>query len=96
MGPAKLIYKIYAGVVGLLATVIMQKLLKAAWKFTTGEEPPQPADPKTPAGPAAVWALASGMGLGLTQLLTRRLIARRWTDETGQPAPDPGKVKLVI
>lgn len=96
MGPAKFVYKIYAGVVGLLVTILTQKVLKAGWKAVTGEEPPQPADPKTPAGAAAIWALASGIGLGVTQLLTRRLIARRWSTETGQAAPDPGKVKLII
>jgi len=96
MGPAKFVYKIYAGVVGLVVTMVTQKALKAGWKVVTGAEPPQPADPKTPAGAAAVWALASGLGLGATQLLTRRLIARRWTTETGQPAPNPGKVKLII
>lgn len=96
MGPAKFVYKMYAAITGLLVTLVTQKLLKAAWKLATGAEPPQPADPKSPAGSSALWALASGIGLGTTQLLTRRLIARRWTDETGQPAPDPGKVKLII
>jgi hypothetical protein len=96
VGPAKFVYKIYAGVLGLLATLVTQKVLKLAWKFATGNEAPQPADPKTPAGAAAAWALASGIGLGITQLLTRRMLAQRWTKETGQPAPDPGKVKLIL
>ena len=96
MGSARFLWKLYAGALGMAMTLLTHKLLKTAWKLVTGSEPPQPADPKTPAGPAITWALASGLGLGVTQLLTRRFIARRWTTQTGQPAPDPGKIKLIL
>jgi hypothetical protein len=47
----------------------------------TGNEPPSPTDPETPVLEAASWALASGIGVGVTQLLTQRMAARHWEEK---------------
>ena len=47
----KLVWKIYAGAVGALTTLIAQKLVTKAWEKATGEVPPDPNDPDTPPHP---------------------------------------------
>jgi hypothetical protein len=73
----KLINKVYGLAVGAVVTMLTQKLIKAGWKVATGEEPPEPTDPEVPATTAFIWALASGVGVGAAQLLTKRMNARR-------------------
>jgi hypothetical protein len=34
------------------------------------------------------WALASGIGVGVTQLLTQRMAARHWQREIGNENPN--------
>ena len=61
--------------------------MKAGWKLVTGDEPPSPTDPDTPVLTAMTWALASGVGVGVTQLLTQRIAARHWQKEIGNETP---------
>lgn len=91
-----MLWKVYIGVVGAVTTVAAQKLITTAWKVATGEAPPSPTDPRTPARVAVSWAVASGVGVGVTQLLVTRLAARRWSKQTGTaPSGIPG-IKLKI
>jgi hypothetical protein len=97
MGPTqKLLWKLYVGVIGAVTTVVAQRLVKVAWKLVTGNEPPSPTDPETPVLEAASWALASGIGVGVTQLLTQRMAARHWGKEIGHETPDAGRIKFNI
>jgi hypothetical protein len=97
MGPTqKLFWKLYVGVIGAVTTIAAQRLLKAGWKLVTGKEPPSPADPDTPVLTAVSWAMASAVGVSVTQLLTQRLAARHWEKEIGNDAPDNGKIKVKI
>jgi hypothetical protein len=97
MGPTqKLLWKLYVGAIGAVTTIAAQRLLKAAWKLVTGNEPPSPTDPDTPVLEAMTWALASGIGVGVTQLLTQRMAARHWEKEIGNDAPDAGKIRVTI
>jgi hypothetical protein len=97
MGPSqKLVWNLYAGVVGALTTIVAQKAVRGAWKFATGQEPPEPNDPETPLTEALIWALASGIGIGVTQLLVNRLAAQRWQAAMGTPAPRVNKVAFTI
>ena len=98
MGPSqKLIWKLYAGVLGAVTTFAAQKLVTMAWKTVTGDEPPSPTDPRTPLRQALSWALASAIGVGVTQIVTQRFAARRWSDEMGTEAPGgPNRLKLTI
>ncbi len=92
----KMVWKIYIGVLGAVTTIAAQKIAKAGWKAATGDEPPSATDPNIPFRWAASWALASGIGIGVTQLLTRRMAARHWSKAMGHDAPGiPGlKVKV--
>ncbi|MFW6599783.1 DUF4235 domain-containing protein [Propionibacteriaceae bacterium Y2011] len=91
----KLVWKVYIGVIGAVTTIAAQKLITLAWRAATGEEPPSPTDPETPLATAATWALASGVGMGATQLLTARLAARHYA-KSGRKAPGLGRVKLKL
>ena len=91
----KLVWKVYIGVVGAVTTIAAQKLITFVWKQATGDEPPSPTDPDTPIGVAATWALASGIGLGATQLLTARLAARHFA-KSGRKVPGLGRVKINL
>ncbi len=92
----KLFWKIYMGVIGAASTIAAQRLVAAGWKFVTGDKPPTPTDPRTPLGTAISWAIASGVGVGVTQLVTTRLAARRYTKEMGGPIPKVPHIKLNI
>ena len=95
MGPSqKLFWNIYVGVIGAVTTIVAQRLVTTGWKVVTGDEPPSPTDPDTPFVKAASWALASGLGIGVTQLLTQRIAARHWSREIGAGTPKAGKIKI--
>ena len=92
----KLAWKIYMGVIGAVTTIAAQKLVTAGWKAITGDDPPAATDPDTPIGVAVSWALASGIGVGVTQLLTTRFAARRFSALASGSTPKTPKVKLSI
>jgi hypothetical protein len=87
----RLLWNIYAGVVGALTTVAAAKAVSKVWELSTGEAPPQPNDPQVPLRRAITWAVASGLGIGLAQLLMNRFAAHQWTRVMGTPAPGFGK-----
>jgi hypothetical protein len=91
----KLLWKLYATVIGTAATFAAQKMIKIAWKTITGHEPPSPDDPDTPLREAVSWAVASAIGVGATQILTQRLAARRWSSQMGTEAPS-GRSKIIV
>ena len=91
----KLLWKLYATVLGAAATFAAQKLIKIAWKTITGHEPPSPGDPDTPLREAVSWAVASAIGVGITQIVTQRLAARRWSSQMGTEAPS-GRSKIIV
>lgn len=90
----KVIWNVYSGVLGALGTFIAQKLITKLWEVTTGEEPPDPNDPETPAFQAVIWAAASGLGVGVTQILMNRYVAKKWSNNMGHDAP--GKLKNLL
>ncbi len=89
-------FKIYAGVLGAVTTLITQRVVQAGWKIATGDTPPDPNDPEVPATQAAIWALASGLGLGASQLLLNRFVGRRFEQHTGETLASPAKLKIKI
>lgn len=71
------VWKIYAALIGTVTTIAAQKVLTKSWTVVTGEEPPEPGDPDTPLHLAVTWSIASGVGVGVAQLLTNRGVLRR-------------------
>lgn len=92
----RLLWNIYAGVVATVATVVAQKAVTAAWELATGDQPPEPNDPDVPLRRALSWAVASGVGIGLTQLLLNRFAAKRWAQAMGAKAPAFSKTRVTI
>lgn len=82
-----MMWKVYTVALGTVTTLVAQKVVHAGWKLATGDTPPDPNDPSVPATEAAIWAIASGIGLGMTQLATNRFVARRWMEFTGEVPP---------
>lgn len=75
----KLIQRVCLVVVGILTTVATKRLMTLGWMALTGKKPPQLSDPKVSWGGAVSWAAASGIGIGITQLLARRLVVKYLT-----------------
>ncbi|QDP96590.1 DUF4235 domain-containing protein [Microlunatus elymi] len=93
---SKLVWKVYVGVLGTATTIAAQKGISIAWKSITGKKPPSPTDPDTPLAEAAGWALASGIGIGLTQFVVTRFAATRWAKDMGTKAPGIPQIKLKV
>lgn len=89
----KLLWNLYASGVGALTTVLAAKAVNTVWGLATGDSPPQPNDPEVPLRRALTWAVASGVGIGLAQLLMNRFAASQWTKVMGTPAPGLGRAK---
>ena len=92
----KLLWKLYVGVIGAVTTVVAKQVVTASWKVVTGSKPPRPTDLATSTSAAVGWALASGLGVGVSQLMAKRLAAKRWSDAVGQHVPPGGKLRLKI
>lgn len=73
-----IVEKVYTALVSAVVTFIAGFALKKVWKLLTGSEPPNPEDPAVPAREAVTWFLASGMGVGIAQLLFHRSMAKRF------------------
>ena len=71
-------YKIMAGALGAIATMVVQKLIRSSWKQITGQEPPDPNDPDASAVAAIAWVAASAVGVSVAQVVTRRFAAKRY------------------
>lgn len=94
--PSKMGWSLWSGILGAATMLFAHKAVNQSWKIVTGEAPPEPNDPDTPASRAFTWALVSGLGLALAQLAVNRFAARRWTAETGRPAPSLKSVNLKL
>lgn len=83
----KLVWQVYASVLGAATTIVAQKAVTKLWEATTGDTPPDPNDPETPLLMALSWAISSGVGVGVAQLTMNRFMQRRWTANMGRRAP---------
>lgn len=92
----KVLWKVYAGVLGAVTTIVAQKVVKKAWEASTGDTPPDPNDPDTPMTQALIWAASSGLGVGIAQLAMNRFMQRRWMANMGKRAPGSLANKLDI
>lgn len=97
MGPSQqMLWKLYAGALGAGATLLTTKVVNSAWKAVTGDDPGDPNDPDTPITQAIMWALASGLGIGISRMMVNRFTARRWKAAMGADAPNFGKVNFKL
>ncbi len=92
----KLMWKVYAGLLGAATTIVAQKLVTQAWIASTGHNPPDPNDPETPLTQALIWAVASGLGVGISQLAMNRFMSKRWMANFDHASPGRLRNKLDI
>ena len=96
-GAGEVAYKVIGIGSGLLAAKVARKALDVGWARTRGGEPPRnPAIPGQTWSEALTWAIASGIGIGLSQLLVNRFAAGQWTRVMGTPTPSFNKTTLRI
>lgn len=92
----KLMWKVYAGLLGAVTTLVAQKLVTKAWEASTGDTPPDPNDPDTPLTSALIWALTSGLGVGVAQIVMNRYVTRRWVANFDHAGPSKLRNKLDL
>lgn len=92
----KLMWKLYAGALGAVTTIVAQKLVTKVWEASTGDTPPDPNDPETPLTSAISWALASGISVGISQLLMNRFMHNRWARNFDHAGPGRLRNKLDL
>jgi hypothetical protein len=86
----KMMWKAASAGAAAISVVVTQHLLAAAWRhFEAGTAPPEgPADPNVTIPAAVTWAVAMGVGVGVTRLLAVRLAERLWEDVTHELPPE--------
>jgi hypothetical protein len=73
---------------GALTTIVTQRVLSSAWSRVGNTPPPDnPADRRTNMLPALTWAVATGVGIGVTRLIALRSAARVWEAATNELPP---------
>ena len=71
---------------GVLAAVGVRKLLAAVWPGR--HTPPlNPADRRIHWSEALAWGVASGIGAGVSRVVSKRSAAAAWQHATGTPPP---------
>lgn len=72
----------------VLAGIAARKVITAAWRKGTGEDPPaNPESPDTTWPQAIAWALASGAAIGLARMLATRKAADYFRRSSGHLPP---------
>ena len=74
---------------GALAGLVTQRLIDTAWKgLGHASRPPVPADRRSSWPKALSWAVATGVGMGVSRLLAIRTAAVVWEAATHEPPPE--------
>ena len=77
-------WKIVGTLTGIAAGTATRKVLQAGWRRTRGGDPPtNPASPSTGWSEAIAWAVASGVAMAVTRLISQRGAAGAWKAATG-------------
>jgi hypothetical protein len=73
---------------GAVTTLVTRQVLEAIWRRTHAEPPPDdPANLRSPWPQAAIWAIATGAGVGVARFLALRSAARVWEVATHEMPP---------
>lgn len=84
----KTIWKAVTIGAGVLAGVLVRKLLNAAWRGARHADPPTDPYQHATSWPEALsWAAASGVGIGVARVMAARGAAAGWQRAMGAPPP---------
>jgi hypothetical protein len=85
---AQLGWKVFGGLSAVAAAMVTRRVIEAAWKHGTGNEPPSnPESPETTWAEAVGWAALSGTSVAIARLLATRKAAETWRRSTGSLPP---------
>lgn len=83
---ASVVWKIVSLGSGVLAAVGVRKLLAATWPGPN-TPPLNPADRRIGWREALAWGVASGVGAGVSRVVSKRTAAAAWEQATGTTPP---------
>jgi hypothetical protein len=89
----RLLWRAISAGAAAISVVVTQHVLAALWRrLEGGSAPPEgPADPTVTMAAAVTWAVATGVGVGVTRLLAVRLSERVWEAATHELPPQVGE-----
>lgn len=89
MKPAKNVsWKIVSYGAGALAMMVTRKALAAVWGKVGDDPPPDDlSNRRVPWTQAMTWAVATGVGMGVSRLVAMRTAATVWEVATNEPPP---------
>ena len=88
MAAGNVVWKLVGIGAGVLASKVSRTVVEKAWRKTKHTDPPRnPEAPGTTWGEALSWAVASGIGIGVSRMLATRSAARMWRKATGHLPP---------
>lgn len=91
----KLTFKVYSLVLGAAAAVVSRKLVEVGWRVATGQKAPKDkSEAETGGTEAAMWAVASGIGMAVSQAFVNKYLAERYESLTAESAPQ--KMREVV
>lgn len=83
-GKSDIGWKVVSGLTALGAGIAARKILELAWTKSTGNAPPEnPDSPEVAMREAVLWAVATGVTMGLARLFATREAAKAWRRVTG-------------
>ena len=78
-------WKVAGTLSGIAAGSVTRRLLQLGWRRTRGGDPPtNPASPSTRWSEALAWAVASGVAMAVTRMVSQRGAAGAWKAATGE------------
>lgn len=81
-----------AAAASTVAAPIAERMVVAAWRYASGEDPPEdPAGPDVNWGRAIAWTAAAAVVVAVAQVVARRGAALAWEHVTGEKPPRPRK-----
>ncbi len=84
----KLGWKLMGGASAAAAAVATRKAAEKLYTAGTGEAPPEnPSAPHVPLRQAVIWAVLSGVIVGLVRMLVERTAAKAWVRARGELPP---------
>jgi hypothetical protein len=90
----KLGWKLMGGASAAAAASATRKAAERVYQSGIGEAPPEnPSSPEVPLRQAILWAVLSGVVVGVVRLLVERTAAAAWVRARGELPPGLGKAE---